>query len=64
MLNLLWGVKAYYYDKNLTTDKTIEELNKLSVEKGYAEPGDFIVNLSSMPVSARGMVNTLRISQV
>ncbi len=64
MLNLLWGVKAYHYDKNLSTDKTIEELNKLSVEKGYAEPGDFIINLSSMPVSARGMVNTLRVSQV
>ena len=64
MLNLLWGVKAYHYDRLISTDDTVEEINKISLEKGYAEKDDFVINLSSMPVSARGMVNTLRVTQI
>ena len=64
MLNLLWGVKALYYDKLVSTDDTVEDINKIAVKKGYAEEGDFVINLTSMPVHAKGMVNTLRVSQV
>ena len=64
MLNLLWGVKAYHYDRLISTDDTVEEINKISLEKGYAEKADFVINLSSMPVSERGMVNTLRVTQI
>ncbi|QNM84973.1 pyruvate kinase [Polaribacter pectinis] len=63
-LNLLWGVKAFYYDKNLSTDDTVVDINKISKEKGYVEEGDLMINLTSMPVEAKGMVNTLRISEV
>ncbi|MBL4746053.1 MAG: pyruvate kinase [Flavobacteriaceae bacterium] len=64
MLNLLWGVKAVYYDKLVSTDDTIEDINKLAVEKGFVKKGDYVVNLSSMPVEEKGMVNTLRISEI
>ncbi len=63
-LNLLWGVRAYYYDRDLSTDDTVEDINEISKEKGYVKTGDFIINLSSMPVEAKGMVNTLRVSQI
>ncbi|WP_440879389.1 pyruvate kinase [Tenacibaculum sp. C7A-26P2] len=63
-LNLLWGVRAYYYDRNLSTDDTVEDINEIAKEKGYVKTGDFIINLSSMPVEAKGMVNTLRISHI
>jgi len=63
-LNLLWGVKAQFYDKMVSTDNTVEDLNKITLEKQYAEKGDFVINLTSMPVKAKGMVNTLRISQL
>jgi pyruvate kinase len=63
-LNLLWGVKAFYYDKNLSTDDTVVDINKLSKDKGYVAEGDFMINLTSMPVEAKGMVNTLRISEI
>ena len=63
-LNLLWGVKAYYYDKNLTTDDTVEDINKIVKEKGYVQSGDLVINLASMPAEARGMVNTLRVSEI
>jgi len=63
-LNLLWGVKAQFYDKMVSTDNTVEDLNKITLEKQNAEKGDFVINLTSMPVKAKGMVNTLRISQL
>ncbi len=63
-LNLLWGVRAYYYDRELSTDATIEDINEIAKEKGFVKNGDFLINLSSMPVKAKGMVNTLRVSQI
>jgi len=63
-LNLLWGVKAYYYDKNLTTDDTVVDINNIAKEKGFVKAGDLIINLASMPAEEKGMVNTLRVSEI
>ena len=63
-LNLLWGVKAFYYDKNLSTDDTVVDINRISKEKGFVKQGDLMINLTSMPVEAKGMVNTLRVSEI
>lgn len=63
-LNLLWGVKAFYYDNLKSTDKTVEEINNIALEKGYVEKEDMLVNLTAMPIESRGMVNTLRVSIV
>jgi len=63
-LNLLWGVKAYFYDENLSTDDTVKDINKLAVSKGFVKPGDLVLNLTAMPVEDHGMVNTLRISEI
>ena len=64
MLNLLWGVYAFYYDKWHTTDKTIREVNQIAVKKGIVQKGDYILNLSAMPVREKGMVNTIRITEI
>jgi len=64
MLNLLWGVKAYFYDKLTTTDETVIDINQIAKQKGYLKKGDFVVNLTSMPIQDEGMVNTLRITQI
>jgi len=64
MLNLLWGVKAYYYDKMTTTDETVIDINQIAKQKGYLTKGDYVVNLTSMPLKNEGMVNTLRITQI
>src|SRR5680860_26252 len=63
-LSLLWGVKAFFYDKFESTDETIDDINKIAKEKGYAEHGDFVINLAAMPISDKGMVNTLRVSEI
>ncbi|CAM3723081.1 pyruvate kinase [Flavobacterium gelidilacus] len=63
-LNLLWGVKAFFYDKFLSTDDTVEDINKIAQEKGYVKKGDILVNLAAMPIANKGMVNTLRVSEI
>ena len=63
-LNLLWGVKAFFYDSFSSTDNTVEEINAISKAGGFVENGDLVINLTAMPITAKGMVNTLRVSQI
>lgn len=63
-LNLLWGVKSFYYDKFVSTDDTVTDVNRIAQEKGFVEKGDFLINLAAMPVTDKGMVNTLRVSEI
>ncbi len=57
-------MKAFYYDKFESTDKTVEQVNKIAEENGWVEKGEMLVNLAAMPIIEKGMVNTLRISQI
>ena len=63
MLNLLWGVKGIFYDRFVSTDQTIEDINKMANERNYLNEGDFAINITSMPVKKRGMANTMRITE-
>ncbi len=63
-LSLLWGVKAFYYDKFVSTDETIEDINEIARKNKYVAKGDFLINLAAMPITDRGMVNTLRVSEI
>ena len=60
-LNLLWGVKAFYYDRFESTDNTVEEVNKIVEAEGFVKKGDMLINLAAMPIIDKGMVNTLRV---
>jgi pyruvate kinase len=63
-LNLLWGVRAFYYDKFVSTDQTVVDVNKIALEKGYLEDGDMVISLAAMPIQEKGMVNTMRVTEV
>ncbi|MBC7606725.1 MAG: pyruvate kinase [Burkholderiales bacterium] len=63
-LNLLWGVKSFYYDKFVSTDDTVTDINQMARDKGFVDKGDFLINLAAMPVADKGMVNTLRVSEI
>lgn len=63
-LNLLWGVSAFYYDRYVSTDETIEDVNKIACQKGYLETGDMLISLAAMPIQDKGMVNTLRVTEI
>jgi len=63
-LNLLWGVEAFYYDRYVSTDETVEDVNKIAYDRGFVKEGEFLINLAAMPIVDKGMVNTLRVSQM
>ncbi|WP_299550778.1 pyruvate kinase [Seonamhaeicola sp.] len=63
-LSLLWGVRAFYYDRFVSTDETIEDVNKIACQKGYVDAGDMLVSLAAMPIQDKGMVNTLRVTEI
>ena len=63
-LNLLWGVKAFYYDRYVSTDETIEDVNRIACQKGFLEIGDMLISLAAMPIKDKGMVNTLRVTEI
>jgi pyruvate kinase len=63
-LNLLWGVRSFYYNKFASTDDTVEDVNKIAKAKGFVDKGDMVINLAAMPIADKGMVNTLRVSDI
>ncbi len=63
-LSLLWGVNAFFYDKFVSTDDTVDDVNDIAKAKGYVKKGDMLINLAAMPVADKGMVNTLRVSEI
>lgn len=64
MLNLLWGVRAFYYDMQKSTDETVIQVNMLAHNYGFVEQGDFVINLNAMPVHYGGKTNTLRLTTI
>lgn len=63
-LSLLWGVTTFYYDRFVSTDETIEDVNHIANQKGYVDMGDIMVSLAAMPIQGKGMVNTLRVTEI
>jgi pyruvate kinase len=62
MLNLLWGVRAEYYDKTVSTDHTIADIKHILRTKNHVRKGDLVVNIASMPIAEQGMANMLKLS--
>ena len=63
-LSLLWGVKAFFYDSFKSTDQTVEDIIEIAKSSGFLRKGDFTISLAAMPIKTKGMVNTLRVSEV
>lgn len=63
-LNLVWGVKCYYYDKFTTTDETIYDVIHILKGKKHVATGDLVVNTGTMPLQERNMTNFLKVTIV
>ncbi|MDC1024962.1 pyruvate kinase [Flavobacteriales bacterium] len=63
-LSLVWGVQAYYYDREATTDQTIIETKEILRRNKYIKKGEYIINLASMPAHEKGMTNMVKLSKV
>ncbi len=63
-LNLVWGVKCFYYDKYTSTDETVNDTIAILKEAGRIHEGDIIVNTGSMPLHRRLRTNMLKVTVV
>ncbi len=63
-MNLVWGVKAFYYDKMVSTDQTISDIRFFLKKNGYVHEGDYVIHLASMPIAEQGMTNMIKLSKV
>ncbi len=63
-LNLVWGVRCFYYDKFTTTDETIEDVTEILTKEMKLEKGDVLVNTGSMPLHRRHRTNMLKVTVI
>jgi pyruvate kinase len=63
-MSLVWGVKAFFYDKMVSTDHTIADIKYLLKQEGLVEEGDLLINIASMPIAEQGMTNMMKLSRV
>lgn len=63
-LNLVWGVRCFYYDRFLSTDETIQDVNSILKAMGRVKDGDIVINTGSMPIQKRHRTNMLKITLI
>jgi len=63
-LNLVWGVRCFYYSKFTTTEETHEDVIQILKENRRIIPGDIVVNTGSMPIQDRGRTNMMKITEI
>lgn len=63
-ISLLWGVRAFYYDKLTTTDETISDVLGMLKDKKLVAKGDVIVNTGAMPIRSKHRANFMKFSVV
>jgi pyruvate kinase len=63
-LNLVWGVKCFYYDRFTTTDETIIDVTEIMKNEGVLNTGDIVVNTATMPLERRHRTNMMKVTVV
>ncbi|MEL7006396.1 MAG: pyruvate kinase, partial [Bacteroidota bacterium] len=63
-INLIWGVRGFYYDKEVSTDDTFADIEEILKEKEFISKGDVFITTASMPIHARGRTNTVKLNIV
>ncbi|NNC94782.1 MAG: pyruvate kinase [Chitinophagales bacterium] len=63
-LNICWGVKAFYYDKFVSTDDTIADVIEILKVHNEVFIGDVVVNTASMPMNQQARTNMIKLTVV
>lgn len=63
-LSLSWGVRAFYYDEEISLDDIITDQISILKDRGYLKTGDVVVNTGSTPVDQHLPTNLLKVSKV
>ncbi|WP_339866518.1 pyruvate kinase [uncultured Algoriphagus sp.] len=60
-MSLVWGIRAYFYENQVSTDATFVDIENTLKEDGHVNSGDIIINTASMPLKSNGRTNMLKV---
>lgn len=63
-MNLVWGIRGFYYDKMESIDDTFEHIEKILVDQGFLHKGDVYINTASMPLHWKAHTNMIKVNIV
>jgi pyruvate kinase len=61
-LALVWGVRAYYYEKFESTDDALNDIQEFLIKNELIKQGDVYIITGTIPVSSRKRTNTVRLN--
>ena len=63
-LNLVWGVRGFYYDKFVSTDETFQDVVDMLKEANMVQSGQYVINCASMPIHKKQRTNTIKVTLI
>jgi pyruvate kinase len=63
-LSLSWGVRAFYYDEEISLDDIFHDQIRILKERGFIKEGDVVVNTGSTPINLHLPTNVLKITKI
>ncbi len=63
-LSLSWGVRAFYYNEEISLDDIVFDQIHILQERGFVKKGDIVINTGSTPVHLHLPTNVLKITMV
>ncbi len=61
-LALVWGVRAYFYEKFESTDDALNDIQEFLIKNDLIKHGDVYITTGTIPVSSRKRTNTVRLN--
>lgn len=63
-LSLSWGVRAFFYDEEISLDDIFYDQIMILKERGFIKRGDVVVNTGSTPVNQHLPTNVVKVTRV
>jgi pyruvate kinase len=63
-LSLVWATKAYFYNKSVSTDETIADVEAILKADGHLATGDVFISLTSVPIHEKNRTNMMKVNVV
>lgn len=63
-LSLSWGVRAFFYNEEVSLDDIIFDQINILKERGFIKSGDVVINTGSTPVNLHLPTNVLKITKI
>lgn len=64
VLSLVWGVQTVYFEDFSNTDDAMARMRDYLQAKNIVQNGEYVINITSIPMGQPGKTNTLKLSMI